>query len=140
VTDALDVVGDRYSLAIVRELFYGNRRFVELVEEVAAPRSVLTARLNDLVANGVIERRRYSERPPRDKYVLTAAGLDLAPVLLALKQWGDTWCRGGEPSAIFRHTCNANLLPRTCCATCGQPVQFDELEVVGGTSPPMIRA
>ena len=97
VTDALRLFGDRYSLAIVRELFYGNRRFVDLVAQVAAPRSVLASRLSSLVDAGVIERRMYSHRPPRDEYVLTAAGIDLAPVLLALKQWGDKWCRQANP-------------------------------------------
>ena len=90
ITDALAVLGDRYSLAIVRELFYGNRRFVDLVAQVAAPRSLLASRLSTLVETGVVARRQYSERPPRDEYVLTDAGRALAPVLLTLKEWGDT--------------------------------------------------
>jgi DNA-binding HxlR family transcriptional regulator len=140
VTDALGVVGDRYSLAIIRELFYGNRRFVEIVAEVAAPRSVLTARLNDLVDAGVIGRRQYSERPPRDEYVLTEAGRDLAPVLLALKQWGDRWCRGGAATAIFRHSCGELLQGVMACVACGKVIDFADLEVVGGTNPPLVRA
>jgi len=139
LTDALAVLGDRYSLAIIRELFYGNRRFVNLVAEVAAPRSVLTTRLNDLVTAGVIERRRYSDRPPRDEYVLTDAGGDLAPVLLALKQWGDKWCRSGEATVVFRHSCGAQLEVQSSCASCSEQVEFRDLEVDGGTNPPLIR-
>jgi DNA-binding HxlR family transcriptional regulator len=139
ITDALAVLGDRYSLAIVRELFYGNRRFVDLVTQVAAPRSVLASRLATMFDAGVIARRQYSEHPPRDEYVLTAAGRDLAPVLLALKQWGDRWCRDGEPTALFTHACGAELRAVTTCASCGEEVLFDHLAVAGGTNPPLIR-
>lgn len=140
MTDALSVLGDRYTLAIVRELFYGNRRFVDLVGQVAAPRSVLASRLSALVDAGVIERRQYSHRPPRDEYVLTAAGNDLAPVLLALKEWGDKWCRNGEPTAVFKHDCGAELHTVSVCAECAAAVDFGGLEVVGGSHPPQIRA
>ena len=139
MTDALALVGDRYSLAIVRELFYGNRRFIELVEQVAAPRSVLASRLATLTEADVTERRRYSERPPRDEYVLTAAGRDLAPVLLALKQWGDRWCRDGEPTVVFTHDCGAELRTVTTCASCHREVLFGDLAVTGGSNPPEIR-
>ncbi|NYE96356.1 DNA-binding HxlR family transcriptional regulator [Psychromicrobium silvestre] len=138
ITDALAVLGDRYSLAIVRELFYGNRRFVDLIAQLAAPRSLLASRLSTLVEVGVIERRQYSQRPPRDEYVLTAAGRDLMPVLLALKEWGDNWCRGGEQTAIFRHDCGAELHAVATCASCGAEIEFENLEVIGGTNPPDI--
>ena len=140
ITDALAVLGDRYSLAIVRELFYGNRRFVDLVAHVAAPRSLLASRLATLVETGVVARRQYSERPPRDEYVLTDAGRGLAPVLLTLKEWSDTWCRGGEPTAIFRHDCGAEMHAVASCASCGKEIGFESLEVVGGTNPPQITA
>ena len=140
VSDALATVGDRYTLEIVRELFYGNTRFVDLIAEVGAPRSVLSSRLSRLQEAGVVGRRRYSERPPRDEYLLTAAGRDLAPVLLALKQWGDRWCRGGAQTAEFTHDCGALLHARIVCASCGKPVQFEDLTVSGGSHPPTIAA
>ena len=95
VADALDVVGDRYSLLIVREIGYGYRRFQELAGFTGAPRDVLTARLRRLEEIGIIERRMYSERPKRYEYHLTAAGQELRPMVLALKEWGDRQCRPG---------------------------------------------
>jgi DNA-binding HxlR family transcriptional regulator len=140
VSDALATVGDRYTLEIVRELFYGNTRFVDLIAEVGAPRSVLSSRLSRLHDAGVVRRRRYSDRPPRDEYVLTDAGSDLAPVLLALKQWGDRWCRHGVQTAEFTHSCGALLHAQIVCAACGKPIQFEDLTVSGGTHPPTITA
>ncbi|MGL6237002.1 MAG: winged helix-turn-helix transcriptional regulator [Segniliparus sp.] len=140
VTDALGIVGDRYTLELIRELFYGNHRFVDLVAQLGAPRSVLSARLAKLVDAGVVSRRQYSERPPREEYLLTPAGRDLAPVLLALKQWGDRWCRDGEQTAEFTHACGALLHVDCTCAACGKVVQFEELAITGGTHPPVIAA
>jgi len=138
VNDALTVLGDRYTLSIVRELFYGNRRFGSLVAQLGAPRSVLSGRLSRLERTGVIARRRYNEHPPRDEYLLTDAGRELAPLLLALKQWGDLHCRDGEQTAVFTHTCGAELHAETVCAACGAPVEFSDLRVTGGTHPPAI--
>ena len=140
VGDALASVGDRYTLEIVRELFYGNHRFVDLIAQLGAPRSVLSNRLSRLHTAGVIERRRYSEHPPRDEYVLTDAGRDLAPVLLALKEWGDRWCRGGIQTAEFTHHCGAQLHAEITCASCGEPIAFEDLTITGGTHPPTIAA
>jgi DNA-binding HxlR family transcriptional regulator len=132
------VLGDRYTLEIVRELFYGNRRFVDLAAQVAAPRSVLSGRLARLCDTNVVARRQYSERPPREEYVLTDSGMDLVPVLLALKQWGDRWCRDGAQTVEFTHRCGSQLHVETVCATCRESVQFEDLTVSGGTNPPII--
>ena len=135
VADALDVVGDRYSLLIVREIGYGYRRFQELAGYTGAPRDVLTTRLRKLEAIGLIERRRYSERPERYEYHLTDAGERLRPIVLALKEWGDSQCEPGTEPVVFRHSCGAEFHPMTVCAACGQPVASGELTVVGGTHP-----
>jgi DNA-binding HxlR family transcriptional regulator len=87
VADALDLLGERWALLVVRELFWGNHRFADIARHTGAPRDVLSARLRRLVEAGVIEKRRYSDRPPRDAYYLTRAGRDLAPVLAALTEW-----------------------------------------------------
>jgi DNA-binding HxlR family transcriptional regulator len=135
VADALDVVGDRYSLLVVREIGYGYRRFNELAGFTGAPRDVLSARLRRLEAIGIIERRRYSERPERFEYHLTAAGEQLRPIVLALKEWGDQQCEpGGEP-VVFHHSCGAEFHPLTVCRACGEPVRPGELVVAGGTHP-----
>jgi DNA-binding HxlR family transcriptional regulator len=135
VADALEVVGDRYSLLIVREIGYGYRRFQELAGFTGAPRDVLTTRLRRLEALGLVERRQYSEHPPRHEYHLTESGGQLRPIVLALKEWGDQQCDPGTEPVVFRHTCGAEFHPRTVCAACGQPVGPGELMVSGGTHP-----
>src|SRR6476469_8339461 len=106
IARTLDVVGEKWALLAVREVFLGNHRFDEMVARTGAPRDTLANRLRTLVAEGVLEKRRYSERPPRDEYVLTEAGRDLYPVVMALKQWGDRH-RSGEdgPPLVLAHTC-----------------------------------
>lgn len=88
IADALSVVGDRWSLLVIRELNFGVTRFGEIRVNTGAPREILTARLRKLEEQGVITRRLYNERPPRYEYVLTEAGEALQPVLGALKEWG----------------------------------------------------
>lgn len=132
VADALSVVGDRHALLVVREIGYGNTRFQEIARRTGAPRDVLTARLRALEHAGILERRPYSERPPRSEYVLTDAGRDLEPILLALKEWGDQHCNPGSEPVIFRHDCGAIFHAMTVCSACGEPVRSGELEVVGG--------
>ena len=103
---ALELIGDRWSLLVIRELLFGNSRFSELVRNIGAPRDRLAARLKTLVEAGIIERRRYNDSPPRWDYHLTPAGWALAPVLRALREWGDEWAVTEpppfDPSAIRR--------------------------------------
>ena len=89
IADALEVVGERWSLLVLRELSFGVRRFSDIQVNTGAPRETLALRLRKLEEAGIIERRRYSDHPPRDEYLLTAAGQDLAPVLRALREWGE---------------------------------------------------
>ncbi|MFC4030005.1 winged helix-turn-helix transcriptional regulator [Streptomyces polygonati] len=89
IADALQVVGERWSLLVLRELGFGVHRFKDIQVNTGAPRETLALRLRTLEGAGVIERRRYSDRPPRDEYVLTAAGRDLTPVLASLRVWGE---------------------------------------------------
>jgi len=135
ITDALSIVGDRYALLVVRELRYGHTRFKDIAASTGAPRDVLTSRLRKLEQAGVIERRLYSERPPRYEYLLTDSGKDLHPILLALKEWGDRHCNPGAEPIIFEHTCGADFHPVTVCAACQQPLRDGELTVTGGTHP-----
>jgi DNA-binding HxlR family transcriptional regulator len=135
VADALAVVGDRYSLLIVREIGYGYRRFNELAGYTGASRDVLTGRLRRLEEAGLVERRLYSERPERYEYHLTEAGQQLRPIVLALKEWGDQQCGSGAEPVVFEHTCGAEFHPLTVCASCREPVGAGELTVVGGTHP-----
>ena len=135
ITDALALVGERYSLLIVREIRYGHTRFTQLLNGTGAPRDVLTRRLRELEEADIVERRLYSERPPRHEYVLTAAGEELHPVLLQLKEWGDRHLNAGAEPVIFQHTCGAEFHATTVCEACGEPIRSGDLEVTGGTHP-----
>src|SRR6185295_17175022 len=89
IARALEVVGERWTLLIVRDVFLGKHRFDELQESLAIARNVLTDRLNRLVQEGILERVRYSERPERFEYRLTRKGRELNVALAGLRQWGD---------------------------------------------------
>jgi DNA-binding HxlR family transcriptional regulator len=134
VTDALAVVGDRYSLLVIREIAYGCRRFTELLEKIGCSRDVLTTRLRTLEGVGIIERRLYSARPPRYEYDLTESGSELRPIVLALKEWGDLHLNRGREPVIFAHGCGAEFHARTVCAECGREADPGELRIIGGTN------
>lgn len=91
IADALDIIGERWTLLVLRELAFGVTRFKEIQVNTGAPRETLSLRLRKLEDYGLIERRRYCEHPPRDEYVLTPAGQDLQPVLRSLRQWGERY-------------------------------------------------
>lgn len=95
IADALELVGERWSLLILRELMFGVRRFNDIRVNTGAPRDTLTTRLRQLEEAGVIARHRYSERPPRDEYLLTGAGEAIGPVLRSLRQWGEKYATSG---------------------------------------------
>jgi DNA-binding HxlR family transcriptional regulator/peroxiredoxin len=100
IAHAVGVLGDRWGLLVLRDVAGGRTRFDQLVAETGISRKVLTQRLDALVADGLLERRAYSERPPRYEYVLTALGRGALPVLGALQEFGDTWLLGdGQPDA-----------------------------------------
>jgi len=139
VAGALAVVGDPWTLLILREAFNGVRRFDVWQTRLGVARNVLAARLKGLVEQGVLETRLYSQHPPRRDYVLTAKGRDLQPVLLALKAWGDRHVYGDaqRPLQLF-HVCSAELDPMLVCRACGEPVtgrdltsRFHAAETVG---------
>jgi len=125
VADALTVVGEKWSLLVIRELAFGNHRFEAIARNTGAPRDVLTARLRSLESAGVVEKRRYQERPPRFEYHLTQAGRELRPVLLGLGQWGERWAPHGESRApiSYTHECGHALEIAHTCRACGGDVR-----------------
>ena len=122
------MVGDRWSLLVVREVALGAHRFTDIARGTGAPRDRLTARLNDLVAAGVLERRAYSTAPPRSDYHLTPSGRDLLPVLQALLQWGDRWVAETPPVELHHDGHRAELA--WTCRTCGRTVDEAPVERV----------
>ncbi|MDH6493137.1 helix-turn-helix domain-containing protein [Streptomyces sp. SAI-127] len=125
------VIGDRWTLVIMRELTMGNRRFDSLQVQTLASPQMLTNRLKRLEADGMLERRAYSTKPRRYEYHLTAKGEAFASVLLALRAWGETWCKEpGEGIAVhhLHKTCGREVgLSGTVCEGCGEPFTMDEV-------------
>ncbi|MDX3192488.1 helix-turn-helix domain-containing protein [Streptomyces sp. MN03-5084-2B] len=122
VAEALEIVGERWSLLALREIMLGERRFNQIAENTGASRDILAARLRKLVDAGVLEKVQYEAHPPRHEYHPTEAGRALQPVLLALMAWGDKYVHQGEPPTLWRHACGEVLEPATVCAHCGDPV------------------
>lgn len=95
IAGALEHIGDRWSLLLLRDLFFGLNRFEDLRSSTGIPAATLAARLKHLVASGIVERVPYNERPPRLEYRLTSKGRDLWKVSVALREWGDRWDASG---------------------------------------------
>jgi DNA-binding HxlR family transcriptional regulator len=121
IADALGVVGEKYSLLVLREVFMGVRRFDAMVRNIGAPRDVLAARLRHLVEAGVLEKVAYSERPPRYEYRPTESGQELEGVLHLLRDWGDRHV-AGRPPVVVEHECGHPLEAQVVCRTCGEAV------------------
>ncbi len=137
MADALEVVGEKWSLLVIRELFYGVRRFEGIAQNTGAPRDVLTARLRKLSEAGVLRRVQYSERPPRSEYQLTEAGLELAPTLLSLLQWGLRWTTDTPPTqAPIFHDCGEHLQGVLTCQACGRRVTGADVTIGQKQEPP----
>ena len=102
IARGLELVGERWTLLIIRDVFHGRRRFEEIQSSLGIARNVLTSRLARLVEEDILERRPYSERPRRDEYFLTEKGLDLWPVLVTLMHWGDRAADDPHPQGRMR--------------------------------------
>ncbi|MER6570256.1 helix-turn-helix domain-containing protein [Streptomyces sp. NPDC001093] len=132
IARALEIVGERWTLLVVRDALYGVRRYNDFLVHLGIPRAVLAARLQTLTAEGILEKRRYQESPPRDEYVLTERGIALWPTLRALGLWGrehftETQLR------YFRHAdCGADLGPYGECRACGVVVPVADVVMVPG--------
>jgi DNA-binding HxlR family transcriptional regulator len=131
---ALEVVGERWTLLVMREVLLGRRRFLEIKRNVGVAPNILSDRLQTLVDHGLLERRLYSEHPESYEYTLTPKGIDIVPVLLALQQWGDRHAPapGGPPRITVHATCGHDTQPRMCCSHCGEPIGRGELKLRPG--------
>lgn len=134
IAGALEVVGERWSLLIVRDIMLGLRRFDELQSHLGIARNVLQTRLAKLTEQGVIERRRYQERPPRHEYLLTDKGLDLWPAMIALMQWGDRYAcpDGGAPVVIEHRGCGGAVDAHRTCERCGARLNVRDVKALPG--------
>jgi DNA-binding HxlR family transcriptional regulator len=122
IAATMKLIGDRWSVLVIREMSYGVHRFDQIVGCIGVSRDVLTARLRKLEKVGVIERRQYREHPPRYEYHLTPAGEELRPLLLSLFQWGSKWAVDEPPSGLV-HECGHALEPKCRCGHRSQRVK-----------------
>ena len=121
IAGALESIGERWTLLIIRDAFLGVRRFDDFQRSLGIARNILTARLATLVEQGILERSRYQERPERFEYRLTEKGVDLWPTLVSLLQWGDRHVHPGDPPVVITHRgCGGTLTEHRTCASCGQ--------------------
>ena len=130
---ALAVIGDWWTSLVIREAFYGTRRFQDFECRIGAAPNILAARLSHLVDEGVLERLPNRERPIRHGYRLTAKGLDLYHVPLAMMAWGDRWAARSPASVTLTHSrCGKPLRPQLSCGVCGEEVTPTTLRVASG--------
>jgi DNA-binding HxlR family transcriptional regulator len=135
IARALEIVGDRWTLLIVRDIALGVRRFDQLLESLGVASNVLADRLNRLVAEDVLERVQYSERPKRFEYRLTGKGRELGLALLALMQWGDRYL-SEKPPRIARRRSDRAPVSVGLVAGDGSLVAPDDFELVPGPGAP----
>jgi DNA-binding HxlR family transcriptional regulator len=121
---ALAVVGERWTLLILREAFFGVRRFGQLARNLKIPRPTLSSRLRTLVETGLLERVPYARDPDRCEYRLTPTGRDLFPAIVALMRWGDEHLAGpeGPPIVLRHHACGQIADPRLTCQHCAKEI------------------
>ena len=128
IADALEILGDRWSLLVVRECSYGVHRFNDIQRNTGAATDILTSRLKRLEAAGILRREPYSSRPVRHEYFLTKPGEELFPVLLALREWGQRQLHPDTaPVNPVWHSCGAELHVQTVCEACREVVTPTDL-------------
>jgi DNA-binding HxlR family transcriptional regulator len=134
IAAALEVVGERWSLLIVRDILLGLRRFDAMQAHLGIARNVLHTRLTRLLDHGVLEKRLYQERPPRYEYRLTEKGLDLWPTIVALMKWGDRYAApaSGPPVLLEHRGCGGAVDEHRMCATCGARLSVRDVHALPG--------
>jgi len=130
VARALSVVGERWTMLIMRDAFLGTRRFDQFQSNLGITRHRLSERLNKLVEHGVLVKVPYQDRPVRNEYRLTRKGLGLYPVLMSLARWGDDWMDKdqGAPLEYVHQTCGHKTHPVLACSECGEPLRPEEVK------------
>ena len=128
IASTLELIGERWTILILRDAFLGIRRFDDFQSHLGIARNVLNARLNRLVDEGLLRRVPYQERPQRFEYRLTSKAVDLWPVLVALMKWGDRHAFPEGPPVVLRHAgCGGELDDHRVCGKCGKPLEANDV-------------
>jgi DNA-binding HxlR family transcriptional regulator len=138
IAQSLEIVGEWWTLLILRDAFLGVRRFDDFVERLGISRNVLADRLDTLVDADILQRRAYDEARGRYDYLLTDKGRALWPVMTALRQWGDEWIYGpgAEPVLIEHRACGCTTTALMTCSGCGEPLDARSVRVATGPDAP----
>jgi DNA-binding HxlR family transcriptional regulator len=133
VAATLEVVGERWSLLIIRDVLLGVRRFDGMQASMGVARNVLQSRLERLIAEGILEKRLYQERPKRYEYFLTEKGLDLWPTIVAMLQWGNKYAAPEGPPVLLQHReCGGAVDEHRICAACGERLTARDVKAFAG--------
>ncbi len=125
----LSVIGDRWTMLILRDAFLGVRRFEDFEKDLKMPRHRLSERLRKLVEQNALTRVQYQTRPRRFEYRLTEKGVDLYPVIVSLMNWGDRWMAGadGPPVELIHRNCGKQIVPALKCPECDEEIRAREM-------------
>jgi DNA-binding HxlR family transcriptional regulator len=133
VAQCLEVIGEWWSVLIVRDAFLGVSRFGDFQQRLGISRNILNQRLKRLVDAGILQKIPYSDHPPRHDYHLTAKGRDLWPVLTAIRQWGDKYeAPQGPPVQVIHKACGEIAQALWTCSVCGDPMGPQDVRIVSG--------
>jgi DNA-binding HxlR family transcriptional regulator len=132
VAHALDVVGEWWTLLVVRNLMFGQRRFEAIQADLGVARNILSDRLGTLVEHGIVERTKYQDHPERFEYTLTDKGRDLFPVVAALQAWGDRWESPEGAPIHLHHGCGHVAKPTVVCDHCGEALTLGNVRAKAG--------
>jgi len=140
IARSLEVLGDRWTILVMRDAFMRVRRFEDFQRNLGIARNVLTDRLGRLVEEGILERVPYHDRPARFEYRLTEKGVDLWPVMIALLQWGDRYysAETGPPRVIRHRGCGGEITRHLTCGACG--AELGPRDVVAESGPGALAA
>jgi DNA-binding HxlR family transcriptional regulator len=134
---SLQIVGEWWALLVLRDVCFGWNRFDEIHDHLGIARNILKARLDTLTEHGMVDRRRYQQRPDRYEYVPTEKALDLVPAVLAMVAWGDRWTAPDGPPVLFSHrTCGHDTVATVVCSSCSLPLDRRDLDVRPGPGLP----
>jgi DNA-binding HxlR family transcriptional regulator len=134
IAQSLEIVGEWWTLLIIRDAFFGITRFEDFQRRLGIARNILTTRLDTLVEQGILERRTYDEARGRHDYLLTKMGRALWPVMVTLRQWGDRWVigRGHEPVKLLHTTCGSATTADLVCHDCGETLSLRDVRAAPG--------
>ena len=138
IARTMDLLGDWWTPLVLREAYYGIRRFDEFQQELGIARNTLSDRLRRLVDEGLLEKELYSTEPKRYEYLLTEKGRDFFGVIAAMSRWGDTWLAGeaGPPMVFHHESCGNDTHAEVVCAECREVLSSEDVTMQMGPGYP----